>query len=481
MSTANIVIKDAIQAGAPVFNDGDHGKCADIYTHAASQLLSNADLAHQLDATALQLLAVALRASAPDATERAWQLRSAFDIQLASARTVANPAAQQEAHLSHDSQNVAQVPAAVPERRHYVRGSPLCPPFPAGCQVCAFGAGCFWGAEKGFWRLPGVYTTAVGYCGGREGGAEPRYEDVCSGTTGHNEVTRVVWDPQVISFADLLRQFWRCHNPTQGNRQGNDQGTQYRSGIYCSDELQASVALASLMAFEKALCQQGFRAITTEVRVGVPFHYAEDYHQQFLAKPGSRQYCSAEPTGVPLPAFDAWLFGGASGACTSLRPKLPELFWSTFDSSVSAPNEPVEISTAALVHAASQAQAAMEAHAALLASAEREHVVIVSYCGGCGFAKRAKDFAQQLRGSIGVEVGLVKDVGITGNFDVKVRQPDSTFHVVHSKKAGDGFVDSANKLQRIICAIQIASGPGDLPARPTSVAADSAVQRIRVA
>merc|ERR1740129_1881537 len=134
----------------------------------------------------------------------------------------------------------------------------------------------------------GVYTTAVGYCGGHETGIEPSYEQVCTGNTGHNEVTQVVWDPNVISFADLLCQFWRCHDPTQGNRQGNDRGSQYRSGIYCCDEIQASAARASLVAFDKAVRQRGFPAITTEVRVGVPFHYAEDYHQQYLATPGSR-------------------------------------------------------------------------------------------------------------------------------------------------------------------------------------------------
>jgi len=443
---ADLVIQNAIQSGAPLYNAGEHGKCADIYIQAARQLLSDPKLNGELDASASHLLSSVLRSPAPGATALAWQLRRAFDVQLARVKT-------------------ATIPATT-ARKHYLRGTPLCPPFPAGFQVCTFGAGCFWGTEKGFWRMPGVYTTAVGYCGGHEGDAEPTYEDVCSGTTGHNEVTQVVWDPSVISFADILRQFWRCHNPTQGNRQGNDRGSQYRSGIYCSDETQVSAATASLKAFDKALRQQGFPAITTEVRVGVPFHYAEDYHQQYLAKPRARQYCSAEPTGISLPAFDNWPFEGTAGAQAhaQLRPKLPEAFWATYDSSIRAPNEPVELSPEALATAVAEAEAAEKVHTALLADAERKHAVIVSFCGGCGFAKRAEEFDKQLRSAAGVEVGLVKDVGITGNFDVKVRQPDGSFHVVHSKKAGDGFVDSEEKLQHIIRALQIA--------RPHAASAD---------
>jgi len=447
---ANIVIQNAIQSGGPLFNAGQHAQCADIYAAVAHQLLTNAGLAQQLDASVPQLLHSALYTPAPDAVGRAWQFRRAFDVQLASASTVASPAVQPA------SVSTLADPASMVGRKHRVRGSPLCPPFPVGFQVCTFGAGCFWGTEKGFWRLPGVYTTAVGYCGGHETGIEPSYEQVCTGNTGHNEVTQVVWDPNVISFADLLCQFWRCHDPTQGNRQGNDRGSQYRSGIYCCDEIQASAARASLVAFDKAVRQRGFPAITTEVRVGVPFHYAEDYHQQYLATPGSRQYCSAEPTGVPLPAFDTWSLEGVAGsrARSELRPKLPQAFWGTYDSSVGAPNEPVELSLEALTLAVAQAEAAEKAHDSLLASAEREHLVIVSFCGGCGFAKRAEEFAEEMRRTAGVQVGLVKDVGITGNFDVKVRQPDGTFRVVHSKKAGDGFVDSADKLQRIISAVQ---------------------------
>jgi selT/selW/selH-like putative selenoprotein len=209
---------------------------------------------------------------------------------------------------------------------------------------------------------------------------------------------------------------------------------------------------------DKPLRQRGFPAITTEVRVGVPFHYAEDYHQQYLATPGSRQYCSAEPTGAPLPAFDTWPFEGLAGsqAQSELRPKLPQAFWGAYDSSVSAPNEPAELSVEALTLAVAEAEAAEKVHDSLLAAAEREHLVIVSFCGGCGFAKRAEEFAEDMRRSAAVEVGLVKDVGITGNFDVKVRQPDGTFRVVHSKKAGGGFVDSTEKQQRIVSAVQTA-------------------------
>lgn len=451
---ANSILQNAIHVGVPLYNGGDVGKCSEIYTQAAYQVLTDVNLAQQLDFSTRQLLESALRSPAADASAQAWQLRHAFDAQLTS-KSMLGSAARKPVKL-------ATVPSVVKQdsahrgQRHRVRGTPLHPPFPNGFQECTFGAGCFWGTEKGFWRLPGVYTTAVGYCGGHEGGAEPSYEDVCSGSTGHNEVTRVVWDPSVISFADILRQFWRCHDPSQGNRQGNDTGTQYRSGIYCSDEIQAAAARASLMAFEPALRQRGFPAITTEICVATPFHYAEEYHQQYLARSGARQYCSAEPTGVALPAFGTWPLECAVGAQVraSFGPKLPEAFWSTYDSSVSAPNEPVELSVEALSAAVAEAEVAERTHVALLASAERDHIVVVSYCGGCGFKKRADEFAEEFQRVVGLGVGLVKDIGITGNFDVKIRQRDGTFELVHSKKAGDGFVDSHEKLQRIVSAAQ---------------------------
>jgi peptide-methionine (S)-S-oxide reductase len=185
----------------------------------------------------------------------------------------------------------------VPER-HYVSGHPLAPPFPAGMETAVFGLGCFWGAERKFWQLKGVYSTAVGYAGGYT--PNPTYKEVCSGMTGHNEVVLVVFDPAVISYEDLLRVFWEAHDPTQGMRQGNDRGTQYRSAIYTAGEGQRSAALASRDRYQGCLADSGLGAITTEILAVPEFYYAEDYHQQYLAKnPGG--YCGLGGTGVSCP------------------------------------------------------------------------------------------------------------------------------------------------------------------------------------
>lgn len=185
------------------------------------------------------------------------------------------------------------VPAA-----HYVNGNPLQSPFPAGLQQAVFALGCFWGAERRFWQQPGVWSTAVGYAGGHT--PNPTYEEVCSGLTGHTEVVLVVFDPQQTSYEQLLKVFWEAHNPTQGMRQGNDIGTQYRSAIYCMDEAQLQAALASQAQFQLELEKAGFGAITTEIAAAPPFYYAEAYHQQYLAKnPGG--YCGLGGTGVCLP------------------------------------------------------------------------------------------------------------------------------------------------------------------------------------
>jgi peptide-methionine (S)-S-oxide reductase len=185
----------------------------------------------------------------------------------------------------------------VPER-HYVNGHPLAPPFPAGMETAVFGLGCFWGAERKFWQLKGVYSTAVGYAGGYT--PNPTYKEVCSGMTGHNEVVLVVFDPAVISYEDLLRVFWEAHDPTQGMRQGNDRGTQYRSAIYTAGEGQRSAALASRDRYQGCLADSGLGAITTEILAVPEFYYAEDYHQQYLAKnPGG--YCGLGGTGVSCP------------------------------------------------------------------------------------------------------------------------------------------------------------------------------------
>ena len=165
-----------------------------------------------------------------------------------------------------------------------------------------FGCGCFWGAEKGFWRLPGIISTAVGYAGGEK--ENPSYREVCTGLTGHTEVVRVVWNDNVIDQSDLLKLFWECHDPTQGNRQGNDSGSQYRSAIYTTNKKQLVKALASRESYQKELSNSGFGEITTEIANNINFYFAEEYHQQYLAKPGSRPYCSAMPTKVEFKDFN---------------------------------------------------------------------------------------------------------------------------------------------------------------------------------
>lgn len=186
----------------------------------------------------------------------------------------------------------------VPDQ-HFVNFHPLTGPFPEGTQTVVFGLGCFWGAEKLFWQIPGVYTTAVGYAAGFT--PNPSYEEVCSGRTGHNEVVLVAFDPEVVSFDDLLRAFWEGHDPTQGMRQGNDRGTQYRSGIYVSSPDQLAVAEASRDRYQQVLRSSGYGDITTEIREAGPFFYAEAYHQQYLAK-NPNGYCGLGGTGVSCPA-----------------------------------------------------------------------------------------------------------------------------------------------------------------------------------
>ena len=182
--------------------------------------------------------------------------------------------------------------------RHFVNGAPLAPPWPEGSQLALFGLGCFWGAERRFWETPGVVSTQVGYAAGVT--PNPLYEEVCSGHTGHNEVVRVVFDPARVSYAELLRVFFETHDPTQGNRQGNDVGTQYRSGIYVYDAAQREAAEAARDAYAEALGAAGYTAITTEIENAPEFYYAEDYHQQYLAKnPGG--YCGLGGTGIACP------------------------------------------------------------------------------------------------------------------------------------------------------------------------------------
>jgi len=185
----------------------------------------------------------------------------------------------------------------VPDK-HYVLGTPLEPPFPEGLERAVFALGCFWGAERLFWQLDGVYTTASGYAGGFTPNAT--YEEVCSGRTGHAEAVLVVFDPDKISYEDLLRAFWEGHDPTQGMRQGNDVGTQYRSAIYTSSESQREAALASRERYQERLGSEGYGVITTEIEDEPEFYYAEDYHQQYLAK-NPAGYCGLGGTGVSCP------------------------------------------------------------------------------------------------------------------------------------------------------------------------------------
>ena len=188
-------------------------------------------------------------------------------------------------------------PMEVPQQ-HFVNRNRLQAPFPAGVQLAQFGLGCFWGAERKFWEIPGVYSTAVGYAGGET--KNPTYDEVCSGLTNHTEAVLVAFDPKKVSYEELLKVFWESHDPTQGMRQGNDAGTQYRSAIYTYGDEQQAAALASKEIFQKLLKQKGFGAITTEIRPAPEFYYAEEYHQQYLAKnPGG--YCGLGGTGVSCP------------------------------------------------------------------------------------------------------------------------------------------------------------------------------------
>ena len=190
-------------------------------------------------------------------------------------------------------------PNAIPTAKsHFINGHDLKGPYPAGLETAMFGMGCFWGVERKFWSVPGVYVTAVGYAAGIT--PNPSYEEVCSGRTGHNEVVLVVFDPKIVSYDDLLKTFWEGHDPTQGMRQGNDMGTQYRSGIYAFDDVQKAAADASKQAYGQALKAQRYGDITTEI-VPVPvFYFAEDYHQQYLAK-NPDGYCGVGGTGVVCP------------------------------------------------------------------------------------------------------------------------------------------------------------------------------------
>jgi len=230
--------------------------------------------------------------------------------------------------------------------RHYITGNDL-QEVPQGFEVAVFANGCFWGSEKGIWRLPeGIHSTAVGYCAGFT--PNPTYEEACSGRTGHTEGVRVVYDPSKVSFVDIMRWFWEAHDPCSGMGQGNDRGTQYRSGFYYFNDEQKQLIEASKAAYEKQLG----RTITTEVagaedyeKYGGLWYFAEVYHQQYLAKPGSRPYCSAQPQGVSLAPFEEWC---PKDLVDKYQPKLPESFWKAHAprrgcSVVNSPNEPIRV------------------------------------------------------------------------------------------------------------------------------------------
>jgi peptide-methionine (S)-S-oxide reductase len=269
---------------------------------------------------------------------------------------------------------------------------------PIGHQKVIFAAGCFWGTEKAFWRLPGVYATAVGYIGGDDS-EKPTYRKVCSGKTGHAEATLVIYDSSLVTLVDLLRLFFACHDPTQGDGQGNDRGTQYRSGIYVSNEEDATIARAAITAMDNVLSADGYPSVTTELEVGRQFWYAEPKHQCYLAKPGSRQYCSAEPTGRKLPYL------------TDFPSHLPSVFWEVFDFSIRATNKPMtwEGGEEAIVRAQGEAKQQKEIWQESKLKAERESGVIIRFCGGCGFAHRAKELQEYLDAAIGLRPSLLRE------------------------------------------------------------------------
>jgi peptide-methionine (S)-S-oxide reductase len=328
---------------------------------------------------------------------------------------------------------------------------------PAHLSRAVFACGCFWGTEKAFWRLPGVYSTAVCYINGRT--ANPTYRQVCSGSTHHTEATLVYFDRARISLADLLRNFVNCHNPTQGNRQGRDRGSQYRSGVYVYEEDDLTVARAALKAFERVLS----RPITSETVLGVEPWLAETYHQQYLAKPGNRQYCSAEPTGKTLAPIDEWDLSVELKA--KYAPKLPAAFWKRYDHSIRAPHAPAKWTGGKKAERKALREATLQddAFQARLSEVRQNSHVLVRYCGGCGFASRAMELAECLRAICGGswEPTLLADMQSTGRFQVLVRNKDGVMATVHDKTGdaeggdGDGFVDTLDKLRRICDAIAV--------------------------
>eukprot|EP00931_Biecheleriopsis_adriatica_P063285 TRINITY_DN38284_c0_g1_i1.p1 TRINITY_DN38284_c0_g1~~TRINITY_DN38284_c0_g1_i1.p1 ORF type:complete len:690 (-),score=162.20 TRINITY_DN38284_c0_g1_i1:8-2077(-) len=418
--------------------------------------------------------------------------RYCINLVSISGRPVEEPSAASCIPFMKQRAPTRPIPPAPIEGNHFVlKHSRLKPPFPQGLSTIYFGTGCYWGAEKAFWRLPGVYSTAVGFCGGHEEAVNPSYVYVCTGESGHAEVVQVVWDPRLISLGDLLCQFWSCHDPTQGDAQGADKGSQYRSGVFCTTPEQGIAVRASLRAFDRVLQAGGYSPITTEVRdEPCPFYYAEDNHQQWLAKRAPyRQHCSAEPTGLAVPPFQDWDWAGEEAAghsVMSAREKfkalLPQAFWSSFDWSVHAPDAQATLEASVLADSEAELALRRREQAALVVKveADKKYVAVVRFCGRCGgYKRRAVELVGFLQRAVPVKVGMVEDPEITGNFDVKVRQTVSnpgqeegtdSLDMVHSKRRGEGFVDSVEKVLKILHAIvsvhelarNTASSTGDL-------------------
>lgn len=340
-----------------------------------------------------------------------------------------------------------------PETMHFVRRpNRFAGDVPSHLSRAVFACGCFWGTEKAFWRLPGVYSTAVCYINGHVD--NPTYRQVCSGQTNHTEATLVYFDRARISLADLLRNFVNCHNPTQGNRQGRDCGSQYRSGVYVYEETDLTVARAALKSFQLQMT----RPITSETVLGVEPWLAETYHQQYLAKPGNRQYCSAEPTGKKLAPIAEWDL--SDELKERYAPKLPEAFWRRYDHSIRAPHAPAKWKGGKKAERKALKEAKMRDNEfqARLGELQKSSEVLVRYCGGCGFANRAMELAECLRAFCNGswEPALLADIKSTGRFQVLVRNKDGVMVLVHDKAGdgdGNGFVDTLDKLRRICDAI----------------------------
>eukprot|EP00929_Paragymnodinium_shiwhaense_P047616 TRINITY_DN24142_c0_g1_i1.p1 TRINITY_DN24142_c0_g1~~TRINITY_DN24142_c0_g1_i1.p1 ORF type:complete len:615 (+),score=112.35 TRINITY_DN24142_c0_g1_i1:105-1949(+) len=336
------------------------------------------------------------------------------------------------------------------KRKHRLR-----PPYPGDFESCVFCAGKFWSVEKVFWQLPGVYCTITGFCGSRTFRAEPpAYYEVQAGKTSYAEAVQVVWDPTKVSFADLLRLFWWCHDPTQGPRQGKYKGGQYRSAIYATDDRHMAAARASKAAFAQALAVKGYGPITTEVRkiTKQSFHFAPDEHQQYLPKRAPyNQQCSLQPTGVVLAAFDDWIWAGTGPgrihACSECRPVLTDDVWSLLETIRCACDDyrPTGNTSQAIAEAKVRTEERKRAHNAELQRTAAAQQVVIIHCGCCWLSQFAKYTADFLNSKTGVRITLIQDIVVTGRFEIQMGHK-----VLHARSAGDGLIDTPQKLERIV-------------------------------